>query len=256
MDKAADTLAAPDTSQLRDGRNGAFATTHWSVVLAAGGLDAARSAPALEQLCGRYWYPINAFIRRRNFDRQEAEDLTQMFFASLLDHEAFKQVHPHKGKFRAFLLASLGNFLANDWDKRRALKRGGQFRLVSFEEAAAEDRYGLEPVEPASPEKLFDRRWAFMLVEAVLARLKAEYAAADKTNLFAKLEPGLAGESGPGWLAGLAMELAMSEGALRVALHRLRRRFGELLRDEVAQTVTSAAEVNEEIRGLFAAMSA
>ena len=256
MDDAVDSPVALETSHLPDGGSGAFATTHWSVVLAAGGLDAQRSGPALEELCRCYWYPVYAFIRRRNSDRHEAEDLTQAFFAHLLDHKSFARLDPHKGRFRAFLLASLTHFLANDWDKRRAWKRGGLVRVISLADAEADARYRLEPVEPSSPEKLFDRRWALLLVETVLGRLKEEYAAADKLNLFAKLEPALTGESSPRWLAGLAVELGMSEGALRVALHRLRRRFGELLRGEVAGTVASAAEVDEEIRQLFAAMSA
>lgn len=234
-------------------QRGAFSTTHWSVVLEAGQDDLARLAAALEQLCRRYWYPLYAFVRRRGADRPEAEDLTQAFFAHLLDKETLKKADRHKGKFRTFLLASLTNFLANEWDKRQTLKRGGGHQIMSLHEVA-EELYGREPAEPQTPGKLFDRRWALLLVETVLARLKEDYAAQNKAELFTKLEPGLTGELDAGWYAGRAAELGMSEGAVRVALHRLRRRFGELLRGEIGATVASAQEVDEEIRHLFASM--
>jgi RNA polymerase sigma factor (sigma-70 family) len=235
------------------GRTGAFSTTHWSVVLTACGRDTVRSAAALEKLCRQYWPPIYSFVRRRGADRHEAEDLTQAFFAHLLDKESLRKVDPQKGKFRTFLLASLTNFLANEWDKRQTLKRGGQYQIMPLHEVA-EEMYHREPAGSTSPEKLFDRRWALLLVESVRAQLKAEYS--DKAELFAKLEPGLTGELDAGWYANTAAELGMSEGATRVALHRLRRRFGDLLREEVAQTVTSDEEIDEEIRHLFAAMTA
>jgi RNA polymerase sigma factor (sigma-70 family) len=243
------------TTRLYAGRDGSFATTHWSIVLAAGRGDAAQSAAALEQLCQRYWHPIYAFIRRRGSDRHEAEDLTQAFFAHLLDKESLKKVDPRKGKFRNFLLASLTNFLTNEWDKRTAWKRGGRSHIISLDDAAAEECYLREAIEPASPEKLFDRRWAALLIEATLATLKQEYAKENKSELFAKLEPGLIGDLNPGWLIGVAQGLGMSEVSLRVALHRLRRRFGELLRREIAQTVASAKDVDDEIRQLFSAIS-
>jgi RNA polymerase sigma-70 factor (ECF subfamily) len=236
------------------GRTGAFSTTHWSVVLTAGSGDPAHSAAALEKLCRQYWHPIYAFVRRRGADRHEAEDLTQSFFAHLLDKESLKKVDRQKGKFRTFLLASLTNFLANEWDKRRTLKRGGEYQIMPLHEVA-EEMYKCEPTGSATPEKLFDRRWALLLVEAVRTRLKAEYLAQKKVELFAKLESGLTGELSAGWYGNVAVELGMSEGATRVALHRLRRRFGDLLREEVAQTVGSNAEVDEEIRHLFAVMT-
>ncbi|MDB6021479.1 MAG: polymerase sigma factor, sigma-70 family, partial [Pedosphaera sp.] len=151
------------------------------------------------------------------------------------------------------LLAALTNFLANEWDKRQTLKRGGQYQILSLHEGG-EEIYGREPVEPRTPEKLFDRRWALLLVETVLASLKADYATQNKAELFTKLEPGLTGELDAGWYAVRAAELGMSEGAARVALHRLRRRFGELLRGEIGQTVANVSEVDEEIRHLFAAI--
>jgi RNA polymerase sigma-70 factor (ECF subfamily) len=241
------------TTAALGGRTGAFATTHWSVVLAASGGELVQSAAAMEKLCQRYWYPIYAFVRRRGSDRQEAEDLTQAFFAHLLERDTLKKVDPAKGKFRTFLLASLSHFLANEWDKRQTWKRGGRAQTISLHEANAEEIYGREPIEPSTPEKLFDRRWAMLLVEAVLAQLRAEYA--NKPDLFAKLEPALTGELAPGWYAEVAASLRMSEGALRVALHRLRRRFGELLRREISQTVASETDIDEEIRQLFSAMT-
>ena len=255
MARSAEKSSSGKTTRLAEARNVSFATTQWSVVLAAGRGNVARSAAALEKLCQRYWYPIYAFIRRRGSDGHEAEDLTQAFFAHLLDQETLKKVDPAKGKFRSFLLASLTNFLANEWDKRQAWKRGGRIKIISLDEAMAEEFYRQEPVEEASPEKLFDRRWAALLVERVLARLKEDYAKEKKAELFAKLEPGLTGELSPGWLSGLGAGLGMSQASVRVALHRMRRRFGELLRREVAQTVASAADVDEEIRQLFMATS-
>lgn len=224
-------------------------------MLEAGQGDIVKSTAALEKLCRQYWYPIYAFVRRRGSDRHEAEDLTQAFFAHLLDKDTLKKVDRRKGKFRTFLLASLTNFLTNEWDKRQTLKRGGEYQIMSLHEVA-EEMYGREPVAERAPENLFDRRWALLVAETVLAQLKSEYAAQNKSNVFTQLEPGLTGELDAGWYQARAAALNMSEGAVRVALHRLRRRFGELLRAEIGQTVTNAREVDEEIRHLFASMSA
>jgi RNA polymerase sigma factor (sigma-70 family) len=232
-----------------------FTATHWTMVLEAGRDDYPRAAAALERLCRIYWYPIFAFVRRRGFNGHDAEDMTQSFFVNLLEKETLKKVEREKGKFRSFLLAALQNFLANEWDKRQTLKRGGQRQIISFDEAAAETHYQDEAVELHTPETVFERSWAFALLEQVLARLKQEYTGADKANLFSKLEPELTREVAPGLYAPLAAELNMSEGAVKVALHRLRRRFGELLRSEIAHTVSSPEEVDEEIRQLFAAVS-
>ena len=238
----------------RNGKRNDFSTTNWSVVLAAGQDNFDRAAVALERLCRKYWYPVYAFIRRRGSDGYEAEDLTQAFFAHLLEKETLKKVNRQKGKFRSFLLASATNFLTNEWDKRQTLKRGGQNQIISLDEMAAEELYRHEPAGSLTPEKLFERRWAFTLVDQVLARLKEEYIAADKVLLFTKLEPGLTGEINPGLYAEWAVALDMSEGAVRVAVHRFRRRFGELLRSEIAHTVATPAEVDEELRHLFAAI--
>jgi RNA polymerase sigma-70 factor (ECF subfamily) len=247
---------ATDYPFLGPGKAAAFSTTSWSVVLTAGQNDLAGTAAALEQLCRKYWYPIYAFVRRRGSDSHEAEDLTQGFFAHLLEMDTLAKVDRQKGKFRTFLLSALTKYLSNEWDKRQTLKRGGRRQIISLDEAAAEEFYKLEPVEPSSPESLFDRRWAVTLVNGVLAQLQEEYRAAGKAGLLAQLEPGLTQEAAPGRYADWAATLGLSEGAVRVALHRLRRRYGELLRGEISQTVASPAEVDEEIRHLFAAISA
>lgn len=255
MGNLEDASNSEEGSATTRGGAGSFATTHWSIVLAAGQGSHAHASAALERLCRMYWYPIYAFVRRRGTDRENAEDLTQSFFASLLEKEMLKKVDRQKGKFRSFLLAGLTNFLTNEWDKRKAIKRGGTREIVSLDEMAAEELYGQEPVGPLTAEKLFDRSWAFALLEQTLARLKQEYSAADKTELFARLEPELTREATPGLYSAKAAELNMSEAAVKVALHRLRRRFGELLRSEIAHTVSTPEEVDEEIRHLFASIS-
>lgn len=256
MNEEIEGAASPAGSVTATSQAGAFATTHWSVVLRAGQGADARAAWALEQLCRTYWYPIYAFIRRQGSDPHEAEDETQAFFAFLLEKEALRKVDPEKGKFRSFLLAALTNFLNDERDKRQTLKRGGQRQIISLDALAAEERLKLEPVEQLTPVQAFERRWARTLLEHVLHRLRQEYTAENKAKLFARLEPGLTGEVAGAVLAGWAAELGMSTGALKVALHRLRRRYGNLLRREIAHTVASPAELDEEIRQLFAATAA
>ena len=246
----------PDASQ---DSSFSFTTTHWSVVLTARQGESAASeaaALALEKLCRIYWYPIYGFIRwRRGCNHHEAEDLTQAFFAHLLERETLKKATPEKGKFRTFLLGVLTKFLANEADYRRTLKRGGQYQIISLDEAKAHELYEQESPDALAPEKLFDRRWAYALVDRVLERLKNEYTEQGKDSLFARLEPALTREDTKSLYAECAAELCMTEGAVKVALHRLRRRFGELLRSEVAQTVTSAEETDDELRHLLAVIS-
>lgn len=232
-----------------------FSTTQWSVVLKAGGHDSVLAASALDALCRKYWYPIYAFVRRRGCMPHDAEDLTQAFFARLLEKEMLKKVSREKGKFRSFLLASLTNFLNNDWDKRQRLKRGGGRSVVSLDELRAEERYLHEPVDSVTPETLFERRWAWTLVEEVFLRLKQEYVLSGKEALFLKLEPALTREFTSESMAQCAAELKINENALKVALHRLRRRFGQLLRSEIARTVADPDEIEDEIRHLFMAIS-
>ncbi len=253
MERAEDNSLATEDVVLGN-ENRAFSTTHWSVVLTARS-DDPFGAAALEQLCAKYWYPVYAFIRRRGFDFHEAQDLTQAFFADLLQRRGFNHADHERGKFRSFLLAALMNFLNNEWDKKQTLKRGGQRQIISLDDTA-EDRYQHEPAEQTTPEKLFERRWALTLMEQVLSRLRQEYIASSKAKLFEKLEPCLTVEASPGLYTECASTLGLTEGAIRVALHRLRRRFGELLRQEIAQTVASPAELESEIRHLFAAISA
>jgi RNA polymerase sigma factor (sigma-70 family) len=242
--------AAPVTK-----RRDAFATTLWSMVLEAGTRDDEKAAAALHRLCSIYWYPIYSFIRRRGPNVPEAEDLTQAFFEHLLERKTLERADQNKGKFRSFLLATLSNFLNNEWDKRQTLKRGGRNRIISLDEAAAGGLYMKEPVGNLTPEKLFDRRWAATLVEKVLAQLREEYQPASNAGLLARLEPLLAQEIPAGLYAQLGSEFGVNEGTVKVALHRLRRRFGELLRREVSFTVASAKDLDEEVRYLLSAIS-
>ena len=232
----------------------AFPTTQWSVVLGAGATNVALAAVALEHLCARYWQPVYFFVRRRGYGPHDAEDLTQSFFAYLLEKETFKKVNQQKGKFRTFLLTALTNFLSNEWDKKQTLKRGGQRQIFSLNDTA-ELAFNKEPLDHQSPDKIFERQWAVTLVENVLARLKKEYVEGGKELIFAKLEPELTRESNTKLYSAWAEELGLSENALQVALHRLRRRLGELLRSEIAHTVSSPEEVHDEIRHLFAVIA-
>lgn len=233
-----------------------FRTTHWSIVLAANGSATPAASAALEQLCAAYWYPLYSFLRRHGRSPHDAQDLTQSFFAHLLEKDRLRSVDPRKGKFRSFLLASIKNFLANEWDKARALKRSGGFTFVSIDEELGEERFRREPALEAAPEQAFEHCWAMTLLDAVLARLRNEYSAEDKAVLFEAVQGCLSGERGGPPYAELATRLAISEGAVKMAVLRMRRRFGELLRAEIAHTVTRPEEIDEEIRSLFAAVSA
>lgn len=228
-----------------------FETTHWSVVLKAG----QGAEEALAKLCRIYWLPLYAYTRRRGHAVHEAQDLTQTFFAHLLENHALTGVAPSKGRFRSFLLVSLKHFLDNEWHKAHALKRGGQHVFVSWDELNAEDRELLEPCHHLTPENIFNRRWALMLLERVMNQLRNECIAARKGELFDKLKDYLTGDNAGKPYHELAAELSMSEGALKVTVHRLRRRFGELVRAQVERTVASPDEVDDEIRQLFAALS-
>jgi len=235
--------------------NSAFATTLWSVVLDARDRDLEKAAAALHQLCSLYWYPIYAFIRRRGSNFHEAEDLTQGFFEHLLEGNLLKNVKQDKRKFRSFLLTALINFLSNEWDKRRSLKRGGQSLIISLDEVTAEGLFCSEPAGDLTPEKLFDREWASMLIEKVFAQLREEYKSPHNARLMARFEPFLTQEVTPGVYPQLSAELGMNQGAAKVALHRLRRRFGELLRREVETTLSDIGDIDEEVRYLLSAIS-
>ncbi len=232
-----------------------FTTTHWSVVLSAGRENSTQARDALEKLCCAYWYPLYAFVRRKGFDGTEAQDLTQEFFAQLLARKDLATVHPDKGKFRTFLLTALSHFLANEWERLRTQKRGGKRVFISLEEAAAENRYKSEPATDLTPEKMFERRWAIALLDQALARLRDEAESAGKRQLFDELKIFISGRAEAGDYADTAKRLAMTEVAVRVAVHRLRQRYRDSLRHEIAQTVGSREEVDEEIRHLFTAFS-
>jgi len=228
-----------------------FAETHWSVVLSAGRGDDTRSREALARLCQTYWYPLYAFVRRHGHSPEDAQDLTQGFFAHLLEHHALAKAHPAKGRFRSWLLASLRHFLANEQARASAQKRGGGRTPISLDAASAETRYGLEPADHATPDRLFERNWALTLLEEVLKRLRAEQADAGKLAQFEQLEDCLMGELPAPRYAELAARLGASQEALRMTVSRLRRRYRDLLRAEIAHTVSTPAEIDEEIRHLL-----
>jgi RNA polymerase sigma factor (sigma-70 family) len=232
---------------------GRFAATHWTVVVAAGQEASPQARRALEELCRTYWYPLYAYVRRRGFESHEAEDLTQEFFARLLAKNYLADVDRQKGKFRSFLLTSLKHFLANEWDRARAQKRGGQHTLISLDARAAETRYLSEPADELSADKLLDQQWAIALLEQVLTQLGAEYAAAGKEELFEQLKGSLTGTRDSIPYTTVAAKLGTTEGAVKMAGHRLRQRYRKMLRQEIAHTVASPAEIDEEIRHLFAA---
>lgn len=229
-----------------------FTTTHWSLVLRAGDEDSGGRAVALEQLCRVYWHPVYWFIRQhRANNHHDAQDLTQTFFAHLLGRDTLTRADREKGRFRTFLLGALTKVLANEWDKKQAAKRGGGIQHVSIDEATAEGFYGVEPVESETPEKAFDRLWAAALLRQTLERLRKEYIEGGKAEFFAALEPALTGERHPDFYPAIAAQLNTNESAIRVAVHRLRARFREVLRGEVAQTVTSNAEIDAELHHLL-----
>ena len=234
---------------------GQFATTRWSVILAAGDSASTQHEPALDTLCQTYWFPLYAYLRRRGYDSHQAEDYTQGFFAGILERKGLQRADPKCGKFRSFLLASLKNFLADEWDRARAQKRGGDKKILSLDFDTAASRYDLEPADRLSPEKLFERSWALTVLTGAMDRLKAESAASDKQQLFDHLKVYLAGEKDAVSYRDVAGELDMTEGAVKVVVHRLRRRYRDLVRDEIAQTVTTEAQVDEEIRDLFDALA-
>ncbi len=231
-------------------RRQVFVTTHWSVVLTAGHSDTPRARAALETLCQTYWYPLYAYVRRRGNSPEDAQDLTQEFFARLLEHNRVGTVSPEKGRFRSFLLASMNHFLSDEWDKARAQKRGGG-KVTFLNLQDAETKLGEQAAETLTPEKVFERRWAITLLEQVYQRLAQEYREQDKAGLFEVLRGSLAGAGGTAPYAELARKLGMTEGAVKVAVHRLRHRYRELLRETIAETVFGPEEVEDELRYLL-----
>jgi RNA polymerase sigma-70 factor (ECF subfamily) len=230
---------------------GAFATTHWSVVVHAGDSGSPEASSAMERLCRTYWYPLYVFVRRKGYSHEDASDLTQAFFAKFVEKRYLKSVDANLGKFRTFLMTSMTHFLANEWDKSQAQKRGGRQRVISFDEAAAEERYQLEPVEHTTPELLYERRWAQTLMGVVLDRLAAE----TENKRFEVLKAFLLEDKGAVSYEQAAAGLGLSVAAITSAIHRMRSRFSALLIEEVSNTVDRSDAVEAELRHLLAALS-
>ena len=229
-----------------------FATTHWSVVRNAGDSVSPESGDALESLCKSYWYPLYAYVRRRGYDVETAKELTQEFFAQLLAKRLLQGVDPTKGRFRSWLLGVMKHFLAHEWARARAQKRGGGEPVFSLDELEAESRYHLEPADESNPERIFDRRWALTVLEHAAAKLRQEYESAGKADLFTALQQFVSTEGTSLSYDECATRVGLTVSAVKSAIHRVRQRYQELVREEIAQTVTTASEVDEEIRYLLA----
>ncbi|MHC4483207.1 MAG: RNA polymerase sigma factor [Planctomycetota bacterium] len=232
-----------------------FATTHWSVVLAAGSPSSSHYQQALSTLCQTYWFPLYAYLRRQGYDTHQSEEYTQAFFARILEKQDLRRADPQQGKFRSFLLATLKHFVGDERDRARAQKRGGGRKILPLDFENADTRYSLEPAHQLSPEKLFEKSWALTVLGRTIARLKAESVGRNKQKLFDRLKVYLTAKRDSIPYRDAAAELNMTEGAVKVAVHRLRTRYRELLRDEIAQTVATESEIDEEIRNLFTALA-
>ena len=241
---------------VHEGGSPVFKTTHWSVVLAAGRENSDGTDEALEKLCRIYWYPLYAFVRRSGYTQHDAEDLTQEFFARLLEKNYLNAVDRTKGRFRSFLLAAFQHFAAKQRRDARAQKRGGGCAFISLNDEAAEQQYLRAAPADLSAQKLFEQQWATTLLEQVVARLRVEFAVAGKAALFEEVKVFLTGDKQAGGYAELAARLNTTEAALKMAVSRMRQRYGELLRAEISNTVSEPAEVEDELRALFAALSA
>jgi len=248
MSEAEQQLATPLTNQQ-------FASTHWSVVLAAQGADSSQAAEALERLCRTYWGALYAYVRREGHPAANAADLTQAFFARFLEKDFLHNVDRRKGKFRSFLLKALNHFLADEWRHAHAQKREGAHPAISIDADDWETRYGHELASDLTPEKLFERRWAMALFDQALARLREESVRAGNGRQFDLLKDFLSSPASEGAYATAAAELGLSSGTIAVQVHRLRKRYGELVREEVAHTVAHPGEVEEELRHLMDVLS-
>jgi RNA polymerase sigma-70 factor (ECF subfamily) len=232
-----------------------FATTHWSVVLEAADEVAPNAQEALEKLCRTYWFPLYAYVRRRGNSPEDAEDLTQAFFARFLEKKYLTQVEREKGKFRSFLLACLNHFLSDERDRARAIKRGGGQTPLSLDAQDAEGRYALEPADTMTAEKIFERRWALTALEATRTHLREEFGAAGKGERFAVLERFLPGQQAEASYAQVGVELGVAVGTVKWEVHQLRQRYRDLLRAEIAHTVSHADQIDEEVRHLIEVLS-
>ena len=239
-----------------DGGRSEFATTHWSLVLAAADRERPDASAALAQLCETYWYPLYVYVRRRVTDVHEAQDFTQAFFERLIEQRPFETADPDRGRFRAFLLTACKRFLINEWHKDRAAKRGGGRRALSLDFDSGESKLSLVADEALTAEQLYEQQWAITLLERVMEQLRAEYAAKQRLRHFEMLKPFLAGSPERAGYAEAARTLGISETTAKVAAHRMRNRYRELLRAEIAQTVRRPEDVDDEIRDLFAVLGA
>ena len=248
-------MSSEDPDFFKYSPKASFATTRWSIVsLAREGISPAAAA-ALEVLCKSYWYPLYSYVRRKGVSAADAQDLTQEFFYRLIDRDYLGSVDRKLGSFRSFLLASINHLLANEWNKARALKRGGECQILSLDVEQAEGRFLLEAANCDSPEKAFDRRWAMTFLERALIRLREEFVASGKLRQFESLKPFLSNLPEDGAYAAVATDLGMEPGGVAVAVHRLRVRYREIVRSDVAETVTSEEELKAEMRHLFASLS-
>lgn len=234
-------------------RQESFQTTHWSVVLAANRGSSASAQKALEELCQVYWFPLYAFARRQGNTPEDAQDLTQEFFSRFLERGYFSLADRERGRFRTFLLASLKHFLTEEWRRANRQKRGGGHSFVPLEQDDAENRYSAEPCAELSPDLLYDRRWAEAMLERVLSKLRTDYDSTGRASVYAQLQQFLWGRQAEISYADMARQLGMNEGSVKVAVHRLRQRFRELLREEVLQTVQNPNQADEELRYLLGA---
>jgi len=226
-------------------------TTSWTKVLASRGAPSTEARLALESLCRVYWYPLYAFVRRQGHGADEARDLTQAYFAELLEKGYLGDYDPERGRFRVFLMTSVKHFLSKQREKALAWKRGGRADVVSLDAREVETRYGIEPVDRLDPEQIFERRWALTVLDQALGRLRREQEESDHGREFARLEGFLTGQQVTPSYREAAAELGTSEGAVKASVHRLRQRFGQILRAEIAETVSSPTEVDDEVKHLL-----
>lgn len=251
-------MRAEDSNSGPGVHGGVFATTHWSVILAAGERGTPEAAAALEQLCRGYWYPLYVYIRRRGYSPEDAQDLAQEFFAMLLQHEYLRLADPKRGRFRTFLLHALEHFIVNQWKRASRLKRGGGATFLHLDVPGGEQRYAVESSRATTPAQAYEKRWALTLLDHVLASLRQQYTKGGKARLFEELAGLLWGRDGspaPESYAAIGQRLGMTEGAVRVAVHRLRERYRGLLTQEVAKTVATPEEVEQELRYLLLVVS-
>src|SRR6266496_402060 len=249
-----DVMALADSNQGSSGKGQCFTTTHWSVVLQAAGGSAPGAQEALEQLCRTYWYPLYAYVRRQGHSPEDAQDLTQEFFARFLEKQIFRQARPERGRFRSFLLTSLKHFLVNEWHRATARKRGGGHTPVPLDTVLAERLYSREPSRDLAADKLYERSWALALLELVRARLRDEYAVEGRSDRFEIVERFLPGEESGLSYVEAARQLGMAEGTLKSDVHRFKQRYRQILRAEIAHTVARPEDVDEELRHLLAVL--